>query len=215
MSKARSNWDPSTSVSSWAPASIVAGATWAVWGVRNGFDPVSYFTLLCGAALSIWLVLVALTELTRDGRLLRALLPTAGVTLLALTQLGRWLLDSTHHRPLGAVTFAALGVFLWFGCLIVFWRRTVPLPVGALIALVAVGWVSVLLLPLGPALVEPALGLGLAALVFLLGKRVRASSRALSVGCTGSLWSAAVIAAWFGPKAAAHPFILGIPGLFS
>jgi hypothetical protein len=186
-----------------------------MWGVRGGFDPERYFVLLCGAASSIWLLLVALSELRRDRRLLAALLPSTGITVLGLTQLGRWLLDATHHRPLGAVTFACAGLALWSLCFVAFWRRPVPLGVGALVGAGALAWITVLVLPLGAALLEPVLGIALAGVVFALGDRVRPRSRALAVGCTGSLWSAAIIAAWLAPKAGTYPFILGLPGLFS
>jgi hypothetical protein len=215
VTPSRPDWDPLASVASWAPASILAGASWALWGVRQTFSVERYFALWCGAALSIWLVLVALTELARDRRLVQASLPSAGVTLLLLTQLGRWLLDATHHRPLGAVTFSCLGLLVWSSCFVLFWRRRVPLAVGALLALGALAWVGVLLLPLGAVLLEPLFGLVIVSGLFALGPRVRTSSRALSVGCTGSLWSAAVIAGWLAPKVGGSPFILGLPGILS
>jgi hypothetical protein len=213
MSTRAASWDPERAPTSWAPAAIVAGALWAGFGVRSGFAPEAYFALFAGGSRSLWLLLVSLSQLASDRRLLETALPTAAVSLLVLTWLGRWLLDSTHHRPLGAVTFAFAALLVFALAWLVFARRRVPLAVGVLALVAASAWVSVLLLPFGPKLLEPVLGIGLAVLLFLLGSRVRARSAALSLGCAGALLSAALISVVLAPGVVNHPFILGLPGL--
>lgn len=37
------------------------------------------------------------------------------VLLAPLTLLGEWLITHTHHRPLGAATFASCAIILWLG----------------------------------------------------------------------------------------------------
>lgn len=214
MNARGTSWDPEQAPTSWAPAAIAAGAVWAGYGsLQSGFAPAHYFALLGGGSLSLWLVLVALSELAHDRRVLEAMLPSLGVSLLVLTWLGRWLLDSTHHRPLGAVTFAFLGLFVFGAVLSIFARRRVPVAASALLVLAATAWVAVLLVPFGATLVEPLLGIGLAAALFLLGPRVRVRSASLSLACAGSLLSASLIAVWLAPGVAQHPVILGLPGL--
>jgi hypothetical protein len=213
MTAPASSFDVHTAPTSWAPAAIVAGALWAVYGVRSGFHPDEYFALLAGGGLSVWLVLIALSQLGSDRRTLETLLPTLALSLLVLSWLGRFLLDSTHHRPLGAATFAFAALLVFALTLLVFARRRVPLVIGALMLLAASAFLVLLLRPFGTALVEPLLGVGLALVTFLLGSRVRARSASLSLACSGSLVSAALICVWLAPSAMAHPFILGLPGL--
>jgi hypothetical protein len=208
-----SRWEFAEAQTSWAPAAIVSGALWAVYGVRAGFRPDAYFALLAGGGLSVWLLLVAMSELGKDRRTLEAVLPAATLTLLALTGFGRWLLDATHHRALGAVTFAFATLAVFAVSWLVFARRQVPLAVGALGLAAASAWVLVLLLPFGLALVEPLIGLALTLVVFLLGERVRVRSSGLALACSGSLISGALIAVWLAPVVVNHAFILGLPGL--
>ncbi len=51
----------------------------------------------------------------RDGRRVpnRVSLLGAVVLLGPLALLGEWLIEKTHHRPLGAATFASVTVLLW------------------------------------------------------------------------------------------------------
>lgn len=211
-SEAARNFDQS--LASWAPAALGIGALWALLGVRGGFVATHYFALASGGALTAWALLCVASSFRHSSRLLAAVLPAAAVSWLVLATAGKWLLDATHHRPLGAVTFAVFGLVVVALSLLLFYRRRVPVAVGAALFGSSLVWLAVLLVPAGlGGFLELGVGLLLVSAAFALEPRVRARSHSLAVGCAGALLSCSVLALVWVPSVEGQALILGLPGL--
>lgn len=211
-SEAARNFDQS--LTSWAPVALGIGALWALLGVRSGFVVTHYFALASGGALTAFALLCVASAFRHSSALLAAVPPAAAVSWLVLATAGKWLLDTTHHRPLGAVTFAVFGLVVVGLSLLLFYRRRVPFAVGAALFVSSLGWLAVLLMSAGfDGFLELGVGLLLVVAAFALESRVRTKSHNLSFGCAGALLSCSVLALYWVPSVQGQPLILGLPGL--
>jgi hypothetical protein len=160
-------------------AALAAGV--AVWRTAQG--PTAFFVLFGSAASLFGPLLAGLAAARPLSPALRAVLLGLGLSALPLAKLAGMLKAATHHRPLGAVTFAALALLSCLGIIAVSARllavtgaaRSLPAR-GARGALI-LGAVAGPLLLLGGAaasvnlregVFDVALGLGAGALLGLL-----------------------------------------------
>lgn len=198
----------------WASLAAVAGPLWATLGLLNGVTAKHYFALAAGGALSVWLLLIALSELRRNRALLQAVLSAGVVASVVLTLLAEALFSSTHHRPLGAVTFAVLASTTVLFSLLAFQRRPLPLILSAALSVVALAAVSYFAARGAPfALLEGALGVLLSALAFAVGQRYLPRTTMFNAPLSVLILLAAAIAVVLSPESSSHALILGIPGL--
>lgn len=98
-----------------AGAALAAG----VAASRASAGLAAFFVLLGGAALAFGPTLAGLTLARPLSGSMRAALVGLGVSALPLAKLASTLKAATHHRPLGAVTFAVLALLLCLGCVAV------------------------------------------------------------------------------------------------
>jgi hypothetical protein len=92
----------------------------AVFRCSSSIGGLAAWLTLCGAVALVAGPTAALFRSLRSGpRPAWALPLAAGLALPALTVLGQVLHRSTHHRPLGAATFAVMGAAMLLGLLVV------------------------------------------------------------------------------------------------
>jgi hypothetical protein len=199
---------------SWAPLAAVVGPLWATLGLFNGVTATQYAALAGGGALSVWLVLIALSELRRNQALLHALLGASAVASIILSVLGEALWQRTHHRPLGAVTFAVLAIATVLLTLLAFRGRRLPLSLSATFACVALAAVSYFAASGAPlTILESAVGVLLSTLAFSYGQRLLPQVAAVRTPASILVLLGAAIAVGLSPESGKHALILGLPGL--
>lgn len=98
---------------------VAAALSAGVAASRAPHSAAAFFVLLGGAALLFGPVLGALSAARPVPFALRAVLLGLGLAALPLSKLAGTLKAVTHHRPLGAVTFAALALVLCLGAIVV------------------------------------------------------------------------------------------------
>jgi hypothetical protein len=91
----------------------------AVAATRVPASGTAFFVLFGGAALLVGPTLAGLASARPLSPALRAALVGLGLAALPLAKLASLLKVATHHRPLGAVTFAALALLLCLGLIVV------------------------------------------------------------------------------------------------
>jgi len=180
------------------------------------------FALAGGTALVLGPGLVAAGAVRSETNGFRAALLGLALAALPLSLLADVLKQSTHHRPLGAATFAVLALALVLGCLAATWRlfhvlesRSFALRRACLAIVVALGLGSlgfVLVRALGaPALVPHVLdglrALATATLCHLLLRFPRVASIARRVGAP--LWAFVVVAGLVAGRGATGSAIRG------
>jgi len=164
----------------------VCGFSTAALVCARSASPLATFCVVSGAtALCLLPLLASVDSVRAQSRGVLAALVGVGLATGPLSVLGRVLKSTTHHRPLGAVTFAFLALFVVLGALSCTLRLLLLRPSRAiervLLVLSLVSGVSVLLpLILSPStrggVVDVALALGSGALALLVPwpERVRA-----------------------------------------
>jgi hypothetical protein len=96
-----------------------AALTAGVAACRVSAGTAAFLPLLGGAALFFGPTLAGVSAARPLSPLLRALLVGLGLSALPLAKLASLLKVTTHHRPLGAVTFAVLGLVVCLGAIAV------------------------------------------------------------------------------------------------
>jgi hypothetical protein len=98
-------------------------AALAAWPAALRFEPnlrgQAFLVLLAGSALVMAPLSAALATAERSSRFMRALTVGALVSALPLVPFASMLKTSTHHRPLGGVTFAVVSSLLIVGVTLV------------------------------------------------------------------------------------------------
>lgn len=100
-------------------AAVAAALSAGIAGCRVEQSAAAFCVLVGGAALIFGPVFAGLSALRPASLGLRAALLGLGLVALPLAKLSAMLKAATHHRPLGAVTFAALALALCGGAIVV------------------------------------------------------------------------------------------------
>jgi hypothetical protein len=180
----------------------VCGVLTAAFAFARSSAPLAAFCAVSGAtALCLAPLLGSLGTLRVQSRGVYAAVVGFGLATGLLSVLGRVLKNTTHHRPLGAVTFAFLSLFVVLGALALSFRVSFasrpPRALGRVLAGVAFLSVLALLIPLirSPStragVADVALALGSGAVFSLVPWPERVRARVERVGPW--LWAALVM----------------------
>lgn len=215
-----------------APEAISAGGAftalgaamaWALVVAGFGFGVAGWLVLAAGGALTLLSVQLAFRGLRQSDAWGRAVAYGAACSLPVLALMAIALKQWTHHRPLGAVTFAVLALgllvgMIWAMARLQRWRRAIGFVSGGVVLGGLVLWLATAGEQRTTIGLQWGAGLLLAVLCILVDQRLRQSTFGKGVGMT-VWWTALLInlalglAGWGTALDEVAPVVVGLIGL--
>ena len=93
--------------------SVLVAAPWAALGFMRGVTGGEYVALFAGCAFSLLLVQMTATSIAELPSFGPRVLTPLAVAAPVVGYAAFWLMRNTHHRPLGAVTWAVFAAVAW------------------------------------------------------------------------------------------------------